>query len=1197
MGASKNIVHNQIEMKKYLGQLLLFSVLSTTVTFSQDSDESLVRLLDFVHNTRDYKEGYTENLGKNDFRYHSIRTDVEECLLTRATDGTMSIEWATESVDSEIKSKGIGFLWIAAMDITGVRCGFDLYLNDKKRFHIEASTSYSWSMESPDGGSLQFSSMEKDHHGDSHGYMALWAPTSWLNPGEPQRIRIVGEAAGSNSWIIVYKAKDAASYLQQSVQYDKWLKLDAVKIEKKYRLSLTLPAYFAGETLYYTSAGKSGKVLTKLRKKEAEAEFELPEKSFGEPLTIKDTNAEIVAINSFGHVESSSKLLNKAILKTSQAILEDGNININSQRIYSPKTVQSLKALSQSKLSDGKIYLMNSSHQDIAWMDSPEKCVLERDTMLLSPLFDLASLDPDYRFDIEDALMLKEFIHRHPDKKSLVQQMLSDGRISCGSTFIQPYEEMYSGESLARQFYFGAKWLKDEFNYDANIYWNVDVPGRTLQMPQIMKKAGTDYLMMSRFEKGAYNWYSPDGSYITTYSPGHYADAFRPLQKNFFDAAQYLSSSALFWEKYYKEKSENSVVPVLSDWDMSPAVNYSPFIKKWESVTEIQNENGDFEKVILPEFKIASGPEYFKALSAGINELPEIEGERPAIWLYIHGPSHQKALKASREGDIILTQAEKFATINAWIDGNFKNYPQNALNSAWEAKIYPDHGWGGKNGHITDNLFLQKFVEAKSSGEKILDQTLMDISSKIKTSPEKGIPVVVFNSLSWVRSDVVSITLSFNPGEAKYVILTDAHGSDIPLQITEEEQYADGSLRSASICFIAEDLPSMGYKTYYYSSVKDKDSQQQMIGGSLENKFYKIEFTDGGLQSIYDKDLQKELIDPSKFKGGEVFTMRSIGNGAGEFSEVQQPDMEGFDKTGNYQMHWDLADNGPVFTSWKMRQAIKYAVVEQEVILYHELKRIDFKTKILNWEGVLFREFRFAMPLNMNEGQVAYEVPYGVLEVGKDEMKGDAGERYTIPCKDTRPRAIQNWISAFNESHSVMLSSTVVAADYLDPTNDPVSNVILQPILFASRQSCHGEGNDYLQTGDHSFLFTLTSANADWKSSYKSGIQANEKLHTVVDPKQYLNAELLEELSFVSLDADNVLIATMKKAENSQNTVIRMVEMEGEDTFSKMNLLPPVNTMEKVSLIEEPIKDSGTSKDLKLDIGHHAIETYMLEMD
>ena len=189
-------------MKKYLGYLLLLSVLSTTITFSQDSDESLVRLLDFVNQTKDYLEGYSENLGDNDFNYHSFRSDVEECLITRATDGAMSIEWATESLDSEIKTKGIGFLWIAAMDITNDNSGFDLYLNGQKRFHIKSSTSYSWSMESPDGGLLQFSSMEKDHHGDTHGYMALWAPASWLNPGEPQKIRMVGEAAGSNAWII-----------------------------------------------------------------------------------------------------------------------------------------------------------------------------------------------------------------------------------------------------------------------------------------------------------------------------------------------------------------------------------------------------------------------------------------------------------------------------------------------------------------------------------------------------------------------------------------------------------------------------------------------------------------------------------------------------------------------------------------------------------------------------------------------------------------------------------------------------------------------------------------------------------------------------------------------------------------------------------------------------------------------------------
>ncbi len=34
------------------------------------------------------------------------------------------------------------------------------------------------------------------------------------------------------------------------------------------------------------------------------------------------------------------------------------------------------------------------------------------------------------------------------------------------------------------------------------------------------------------------------------------------------------------------------------------------------------------------------------------------------------------------------------------------------------------------------------------------------------------------------------------------------------------------------------------------------------------------------------------LLNTEKFLGGEVISMRSVGNGAGEFDAVQQPDME-----------------------------------------------------------------------------------------------------------------------------------------------------------------------------------------------------------------------------------------------------------------------------------------------------------------
>ena len=57
---------------------------------------------------------------------------------------------------------------------------------------------------------------------------------------------------------------------------------------------------------------------------------------------------------------------------------------------------------------------------------------------------------------------------------------------------------------------------------DALVAYNVDVPGRSLQFPQILEKAGIKYLFVSRMKEGFYNWYSPDGSKILTYSPGNY---------------------------------------------------------------------------------------------------------------------------------------------------------------------------------------------------------------------------------------------------------------------------------------------------------------------------------------------------------------------------------------------------------------------------------------------------------------------------------------------------------------------------------------------------------------------------------------------------------------------------------------------------------------------------------------------------
>jgi alpha-mannosidase len=353
-----------------------------------------------------------------------------------------------------------------------------------------------------------------------------------------------------------------------------------------------------------------------------------------------------------------------------------------------------------------------------------------------------------------------------------------------------------------------------------------------------------------------------------------------------------------------------------------------------------------------------------------------------------------------------------------------------------------------------------------------------------------------------------------------------------------------------------------------------------------------LKFGNGGLTSIFDKVLNKEIIDAGKFTAGEVFTMRSEGNGAGEFADIQQPDMEGFDKTGNYKTNWEVEENGQVFTVFKYRQKIRNAVVEQRIKLWHNKKQIDFETALLNWEGVLYREFRMALPLNMSDGQVAYEVPFGAVEVGKDEMEGAAGERYTTPCKDFHPRGIENWISSSNAEFGVTMSSSVAVADWIDPTENPVSNQMLQPVLLASRRSCHWEGNDYLQTGDHYFKFSITSHKPGWENGANFGRAANETLQTVWAENAYSNASLSESMSFFKTDEPLVFISTVKKAEDSNDVVIRITNLDENDKKVSLESFNKIGKAKLTNLIEEEIKDLQVDKNtVKTELGHHSIET------
>ena len=835
----------------------------------------------------------------------------------------------------------------------------------------------------------------------------------------------------------------------------------------------------------------------------------------------------------------------------------------------------------------GVIHLIGSSHQDIAWMDSPEKCMEQRDVAVITPALKIMNEHPDFRYGMENTLNLMEYLDRHPERREEIARLTREGRMEWGATYNQPYESLLSGEQLVRELYFGRKWIRKNLpGCDARVAWNPDVPGRAIQMQQILAKAGVPYLMISRHKEDLFRWNSPDGSGVIAYTPGHYYNHSLILADSTPVAALKLEKKFAEWEKFFAGRNIPAQFGVLNSADAAGPQYFGALVDYWNSRPVKSGAR-------LRLMQHSSALDFFRSVDVPGGRLDTIVGERPNVWLYIHGPTHHWAISSKRQAGVLLPAAEAFSTIDALLAGSWKGYPDKELATAWAASIYDDHGWGGNQGQVTDQLFRSKADSARTIGRQLLDRALGNIAARVKTGTAKGTPVVVFNALSWPRTEPVRVVLP--PGSYRIV---DASGKTVTSQavMTSSGVTPGGT----TVTFVAQNVPSFGYATYHAVRVKNAPAIgiAVQVPETWESRHYRITFAPGGLRSIFDRELNRELLNTDKFLGAEIFSMRSVGTGAGEFTAVQQPTMEGFDKLSNHAPVWRMEEHGPVYTSFAMRQPLSTCTIVQKVMIYHDVKRIDVAVSILGWNGDRYREFRMALPLAMRSPEVTYQVPMGVVRFRKDEMPGAAGFAYgkvdyAQPVADVRPREVQNFASASDGFAGVTMSSDVAVMDFMDPTDHPVPYPVLQPVLLTSRRSCHGLGNWYLQEGDHSYSFSLFSHAPGWTGGYRQAIGANDPLIAVVPNHHATGVSLPAVHGFLTVSAKNWIVTALKKCDDDNSVVLRLYDIEGKDAEGTVRFPVPLARARTASIIEDDGADvPHHGNEVPMRISHHAIETF-----
>jgi alpha-mannosidase len=1157
--------------------------------------------LELARQTDGWLEGFDTYLKGETLNYGSHRDDCREAFLCRTTDGNMEIGWETSAIPVAHSDPMATFLAVAGFDRKEEAHSFELWVNDVRRFTFSSTPQAGWKTEGEEGSTLEFVSFLTDQHGDAQGYLILKLPVRWIGAGNKARIRVRGRAHSEQTWFMVYRCPDALAQLQGVAERELWLDMRLSDRPDGKKLSLEAPNSLAGETILIT-VGHQGRYPIRLtgRNGIARGEVKMSKKDAdaGGKLTIAVPGRPVYEFPGVNVAEEHTLLEPDVLIRMRGTWEKTEDWQLQVEQRLRTDLYRNVQELVRHGEPAGTIHLMSSSHQDIAWMDSPEQCKIDRDVLLITPTLQLLERHPEYRHDMEHVLMLREYLDRHPDRKQLIYDLTRQGRLAWGATYNEPYEEMFGGEALIRQLYLGKKWLEKLFpGVEANVYWNPDVPGRSLQMPQILSRGGVRYMMISRHAEGIFRWASPDGSSIVTYSSSHYGDSRAALKKGLISGIDHLARQAARWSGTLGGP-DNRAFPVLSTEDMSPPVDYGELMRTWNSLSIPALQSDPNRPSLLPDIRYSTAETFLDDYMAGQPELPVVSGERPNVWLYIHGPSHQRALAAGRAAGLLLPAAEKFATIRSLLEGNWDRYPGDRLTEAWESAIYPDHGWGGKNGDITDSTFERAFKKGRNMAVEIINESIQSIGAHIAPSGIQGLPVRVFNSLSWSHSGPVEIEVEQDERKGGGLRLRDTSGADVPFQICAPASGQEGSTGKLRLLFIAEQVPPIGYRSFFLEFTRKKSPEVRQAGEEMreiDSRYYHLRLGKGGIGYLYDKELGRPVFDTGKFSGGELFTMRSVGNGAGEFADVQQPDLEGFARLGETCGNWKLVETGPIRTVVELEGPMVHNRARQRITVYHTLKRIDVETDLLDWDGTLYREFRLAFPLNLQKGQVAYEVPFATVRVGKDELPGAAGERYVRSCAEVHPRGIDHWIGASDEQMGFTLASGVAVADYVDPTEPAAGRTLLQPVLLASRHSCHWEGLPYSQFGDHSFRFAFTSHQPGWENGYHFGRQFNEPLLAVIDRSGNREGRLSPDFSFFATDQDNVIISTIKKAEDSDAVIVRCYEAEGVDSNYLLSSFLPVRAVYSTDIIERRAGALNLSgRQVNLKIGHHAIETMEL---
>ncbi len=838
-----------------------------------------------------------------------------------------------------------------------------------------------------------------------------------------------------------------------------------------------------------------------------------------------------------------------------------GALRSGSQQQFDASLKQATATLAALKpeLRKANFHLTGNSHIDAAWL-WPWTETVDAVKRTFGTAAQLMSEYPDYTYTQSAAVYSQWIADKYPRLNEEIKQRIQQGRWELvGGMWLEPDLNMPDGESLVRQIMVGQATFQKLYGKTTRIGWNPDSFGYTWQLPQVYKRSGIDYFVTQKMTWNDTNqlplklfwWQSPDGSKVMSYFPHDYAndnvDVTR-LGKDLAIARDRAPGITEIMDLYgvgdHGGGPTRGMLDEGTDW-MKPDK-----IVPTEQFGTAQS----YFNTVGPKVAQNSPTWTYASLAKGDTKLPEPAAGQITVptWddeLYLEfhrgvfttQADHKRNMRDAEEW---VLNSEKYASL-AWLDG--RDYPAQQITDAWKHVLFNQfHDLAAGSGIGIIYKDAQKdYNQVHWSTDRIKQNSLDTLAARVDTKVKEGVPVMVVNPLAWQRGGLAEVSVQL-PAGADAVTVLDEKNKVVPSQILAHE----ASTNTFHVLVEASVVPSMGYQVLHVvPGKKSFDTDLKSSGMTMENANLKVAVDPqtGCITSLFDKKSNFETL-----KAG------GCGNELQAFKDTpKQYDAWNIDP-GTYDaaptlLHMvdevKLVEQGPLRSVIRVTRHWQSSKFTQDIMLYNGADQVDVANDI-DWKEthVLLKA---AFPLAATSANATYEIPYGSIDRPTTRNNSFEKARFEVPA--------MRWADEGDGKHGFSLINDSKYG--YDGVGDQLRLTLLRSPTWPDPEADREE---------HHFTYALYPHAGAWKDAgtVEHGWNYNYKLEAM--QVEAHAGQMPAEHSFVGVDAKNVVVTAVKKAEDGNGLVVRFFEWAGKGGNVTLQVPEGATAASVVNLMEKP---------------------------